>query len=269
MPWRLLDDQETDIYHSLAIDEALARVCAHSEIRMNTVRFWRAESAVVIGRFQCVHEEVNIPMCQERGIHIARRFTGGGAVYQDAGNLNFTICGDQRCEFISRRLQEFYDMFVGAVTKGLRNLGVPAEYVQDRYSIRVDGKKVTGTAGWVRSGVSFLHGTLLIESDLDTLNAVLRPIRGQPVYLRDRTRIRCKASHRDTVTNLRSEMKEDIDEQSIRRAILEAIEESTGESIEKGEMTREEETASERLYQERYSQSSWNLGTPVQKTQQP
>ena len=262
--WRLLIDKKTDVYWNLAIDEALARQNANSEKKSCTLRFWNTDKAVVIGRFQCVHEEVNMSFCKKKGIAIARRFTGGGAVYHDLGNLNFTICGDQRDPSVSKNLMEFYGTFIGAVSKSLRLLGVAANYDEDRACIRIGGKKVTGTAGWIKQGVSFLHGTLLLEADLEMLKESLNPPKGQPVYLRDSSRIRCKPSRRDNVTNLLDEMEEVISINEAQDAIIASLQEVTGADFTQSDLTPEERGTSQALYQSRYSQSDWNLGTPLQ-----
>lgn len=256
-----------DVFYNLAVDEALARVCASSEEKKSTLRFWKTKSAVVIGRFQCVHEEVNLSYCLENDIAIARRFTGGGAVFHDDGNLNFVICGDQQDAAVSRILADFYEVFVGAVVRALRSLNIPAEYDKTRNCIRSNGRKVTGTAGWIKRGVSFLHGTLLVNADLDMLRCALDPPAGQPVYLRDRTRIRCKPSERDHVTNLVDETEDKITQRDVINAIRDSVQAVIGQEVEAQKLTPEEKTASERLYQERYSQPSWNLGIRAQQDQ--
>ncbi len=266
MQWRLLLEKGTDIYRNLAVDEALARESAKRTEKTSTLRFWIADRSVVIGRFQCVHEEVNLAFCSSQRISIARRFTGGGAVYHDLGNLNFTVCGDQKDPSVSRNLMEFYSTFIGAVTESLRSLGPDAEYDEDRACIRVRGRKVTGTAGWMKQGVSFLHGTILVSADLDTLRESLTPDDAQPAYLRDSTRIRCKKSKRDTVTNLKDEIERTPSMKEIQTAIVTAFRKVTGADFVKGNLTAQERDTSQALYQSRYSQSDWNLGTPLLAT---
>ena len=63
MTWLLIEEDGTDVYHNLAYDEAVARVTADQVEKLNTLRFWRSDRAVVIGRFQCVHKEVNLSYC--------------------------------------------------------------------------------------------------------------------------------------------------------------------------------------------------------------
>lgn len=264
MAWRLIDEDSTDVYQNLAVDEAIARHTASQENKINTLRFWRSEKAVVIGRFQCVHKEVNLSYCEEKGIAIARRFTGGGAVYHDAGNLNFSICADRSEKFIPQTLKEIYELFIGNVSVALQSLDVPTQYDPVGSCIRIEDMKITGTAGWLKRGVVFLHGTLLINADLLMLRLSLSPTEGQPVYLRDRTRVRCMDSKRDNVTNIADQVKECPSDDEIKIAIAQSIEKFSEQPVQKGSLFQEEKDSAQALYQSRYSQSEWNQGTPTQ-----
>lgn len=263
MVWRVIKDGERDIYRNLSIEESLARVNADSAEKTNTLRLWQSNRSVVIGRFQCVHKEVDLDYCQKKGIRIARRFTGGGAVYHGRGNLNFTICADQRKPYVPRSLKKLYQGFVGSIANGLQEIGIPTAYDEKRSCLRIGEKKVTGTAGWIKQGVSFLHGTLLIDANLKTLERSLDAPAGQTRYLRDRTRIRCKRSKRDIVTNISAEVKSRPSDAKIRAAIVESIAAFTGERVESGNLTQMEVNTAQVLYQSRYSLDEWNLGIPA------
>lgn len=263
MVWRVIKDGERDIYRNLSIEESLARVNADSAEKTNTLRLWQSNRSVVIGRFQCVHKEVDLDYCQKKGIRIARRFTGGGAVYHGRGNLNFTICADQRKPYVPRSLKKLYQGFVGSIANGLQEIGIPTAYDEKRSCLRIGEKKVTGTAGWIKQGVSFLHGTLLIDANLKTLERSLDAPAGQTRYLRDRTRIRCKRSKRDIVTNISAEVKSRPSDVKIRAAIVESIAAFTGERVESGNLTQMEVNTAQVLYQSRYSLDEWNLGIPA------
>lgn len=261
MSWRLIEEIDNDVYHNLAIDESLARTLAKQDEKVNTLRFWRSDSAVVIGRFQCVHEEVNLAYCDENQIAIARRFTGGGTVYHDQGNLNFSICVDKKERYVPRSLKDIYERFIGSVADSLHSIEVPAVYDPEGACIRIGGLKITGTAGWLKRGIAFLHGTLLIDADLVSLHESLNPPENQPVYLRDKSRIRCTDSKRDVVTNISAEVVNCPNLEDIKASIVDSIESVSGQSTEKGELTKVEKDTSQVLYQSRYSKSSWNLGT--------
>ncbi len=264
MTWRLIDEDSTDVYQNLAVDETVARFTASQENKVNTLRFWRSNRAVVIGRFQCVHKEVNLSFCEENMISIARRFTGGGAVYHDLGNLNFSICADRSEKYVPKTLKEIYEYFIGNVSEALKSIDIPTQYDPIGSCIRIEDLKITGTAGWLKRGVAFLHGTLLINSDLPMLRQSLSPPEGQPVFLRDKTRVRCMDSKRDHVTNIADQVKKCPSIEAIKKAIAQSIEISSRQSVQKGSLSQEEKDTAQTLYQSRYSQSEWNLGTPAQ-----
>jgi lipoate-protein ligase A len=262
MPWRLLEDDEVDIHRNLAVEEALAMVNSERKYKLNTMRLWRATNAVVIGRFQCVHKEADVNYCKKNGITIARRFTGGGAVFHDMGNLNFTLCMDQKEAYVAKTLPTLYQDFVGAVARGLTDIGVPAKFDKQRSCIRIGSKKITGTAGWIKRGVSFIHGTLLIDPNLEFLERSLRAPPDQPRYMRDNRRIRCMESKRDPVTSLSEALSERPSDIEITSAITESIKGFTGANMETGELSDREQETAHALYQSRYSQSEWNMGMP-------
>ncbi|MHA2005484.1 MAG: lipoate--protein ligase family protein [Candidatus Thorarchaeota archaeon] len=261
MAWRLLENGVIDIQRSLAVEEALAVVNSEAKAKVNTLRLWRATDAVVIGRFQCVHREADIDYCDQNGIAIARRFTGGGAVFHDMGNLNFTLCMDQKDAYVAKTLPTLYRNFVGAVAMGLTDVGVPARFDKQRSCIRIGKKKITGTAGWIKRGVSFIHGTLLIDSNLTHLERSLRAPSDQPQYRRDKRRIRCMESKQDIVTSLAEALDEYPSDKEITNAITDSIQSFTGVEIVLGKLSDQERATSHALYQSRYSQSEWNLGT--------
>ena len=264
MTWRLIDEDSTDVYQNLAFDEAVARITASRAEKSNTLRFWRSNSAVVIGRFQCVHKEVNLSYCEENRITVARRFTGGGAVYHDFGNLNFSICANRSERYVPQSLREIYELFIGNVATALQSLDVPTRYDPVGSCIRINDLKITGTAGWLKRGVAFLHGTLLINADLPMLRQSLSPPKGQPVFLRDKTRVRCMDSKRDIVTNIADHVKVCPSDEAIKNAIAYRIEKISEQIVKKGSLSQEERDTAQALYQSRYSQSEWNLGTPAQ-----
>jgi lipoate-protein ligase A len=262
MSWRLLEEGEIEIHRNLAVEEALALVNSEAQVKANTLRLWRATDAVVIGRFQCVHKEADINYCNQNGIAIARRFTGGGAVFHDLGNLNFTLCMDQKEAYVAKTLPTLYRNFVGAVAKGLTDIGVPAQFDRERSCIRIGKKKITGTAGWIKRGVSFIHGTLLIDSNLKHLERSLTAPSDQPRYLRDKRKIRCMESKRDIVTSVSKAVSNRPSDNEIATAITDSIQDFAGVSLVLGKLSEEERTTAHALYQSRYSQSEWNLGTP-------
>ena len=127
---------------------------------------WRNAPSVIIGLNQSAYAEVNLPYLESKGIALARRVTGGGAVYHDLQNLNYTIVGK------SRDLNADYPDYLHFVVNALRELGVPAE-LSGRNDIMVDGRKCSGYAKRVWKDRLMVHGTLMFDVDLETLQEVL------------------------------------------------------------------------------------------------
>ena len=171
---------------------------------------WQNRSAVIIGKHQDTLAEINRPFVEQRGIQVVRRLSGGGAVYHDLGNLNYTIITDAgSTEKLDMRL------FCQPVLRLLRKLGVPAE-LTGRNDMTVDGQKFSGSAQYLRQGRILHHGTLLFDSDLSTVQQALRV---------DPDKIRSKglASVRSRVTNLKPWLPAGMDLPRFRAALLEEI----------------------------------------------
>ncbi len=250
--WRLIDlEYRDDPFRNLAVEEAIPRMVGEGRVP-NTVRFWRNSNTIVLGCFQSVELEVNFQACKETGAQVVRRFTGGGAVYHDSGNLNYAISLRRGhplvpvddLQSVFRRLSE------GAVL-GLRNLGVKAEF-QPINDIQVDGRKVSGAAGSIRWGAVFHHGCILVASDLSILGKVLKVPR---VKLADKH----VASVQKRVTTVQVELDRDISTGEVREAMIRGVEDSYDVVLEEDELTEDELALAEELFESKYSRSEWNL----------
>ena len=127
---------------------------------------WRNAPAVIIGLNQNAYAEVNLNYLEEKGIMLARRVTGGGAVYHDLENLNYTIVGK------SRDLAEDYPDYLYYMVNALRELGAPAE-LSGRNDIMVEGRKCSGYAKRVWKDRLMVHGTLMFDVDLEDMMQAL------------------------------------------------------------------------------------------------
>src|SRR3990172_11459157 len=218
----------------------------------NTVRFWHNSNTIVIGCFQSAPLEVNFDACKETGTTVVRRFTGGGAVYHDAGNLNYAISLREGHPLVpdSGLQQVFRKLSEGAV-RGLRAMGVQAEF-QPINDIQVNGRKVSGAAGSIRWGAVFHHGCILVSSHLAILGKVLNVPK---VKLADKH----VASVQKHVTTVRDELGRDVSTREARDAIVHGIEASYGVRLEEDELSREELALAEDLYLSKYRRSECNL----------
>ncbi len=179
-------------YLNLAIEEYL-----FNNSDDDVFMLWQNEPTVVIGRNQNAHVEINKKVVAEKGIHIARRITGGGAVYHDLGNLNYTFISSGG----SRTLD--FEYFTAPIIEALGSIGVLAE-LSGRNDLTVLGKKISGNAQSVKEGRVLHHGTILFDTDLDMLSSVLNV---------DKEKIKSKAvkSTRSRVTNIKPLLAEKMD----------------------------------------------------------
>ena len=152
---KYLLNSSTDPYFNMALDE----FCLENIVMEEPYFYlWRNRPSVIIGLNQNAWSEVNLDYLRDNGITLARRVTGGGAVYHDLQNLNYTIVG------LSLTPQPIID--------ALLRLGVPAE-LSGRNDIFVEGRKVSGYARRVSGCQEIIHGTLMYDVDLETLTHVL------------------------------------------------------------------------------------------------
>jgi len=149
-------------YLNLAIEEYM-----FDKFEDSVFILWQNEPTVVIGKNQNAYTEVDVSAANERGVHIARRITGGGAVYHDLGNLNYTFIADGEDKTLN------FEYFTAPIIKALSSLGITAT-LSGRNDIEINGKKISGNAQCNRGGRVLHHGTLLFDSDLDILSGILR-----------------------------------------------------------------------------------------------
>lgn len=147
----------TDAHWNMAHDEFLLE-----GLRDTVFSLWQNAPAVIIGLNQSAYAEVNLPYLEEHGIKLARRVTGGGAVYHDLGNLNYSIAGP------TREVESYYDLMADA----LRRLGLPAERT-GRNDILVNGLKCSGWAKRLSKDRMMIHGTLMWDVDFEALTEAL------------------------------------------------------------------------------------------------
>lgn len=177
-----------DIRRNLATEQYLMN---SDKLKLPVVLFYIEDRCVIVGRNQNTLEEVNQSYCKEHGVTVTRRLSGGGAMYQDLGNLCFSFIVDSKN-------QEFGDFkkMVSPIVDALHDMGVTGAEVTGRNDIVVDGKKFSGNAMYTRGGKTFSHGTLMLDVDTSevakTLTVPLDKIQSKGIK-----------SVRSRVTNLR------------------------------------------------------------------
>ncbi len=241
MKWRFIELDTTDPAFNLAVEEyvfnSLSRDYAYFML-------WQNRPSVIIGRHQNTVAEVNEDFIRENGVAVVRRLSGGGAVYHDLGNLNFTFIRDGE----SSRLD--LSVFCEPVAVALRELGVPAE-VNGRNDITVEGQKISGNAQYVREGRVMHHGTLLFSADLEAAGKALTP---------SSKKLKSKgvASVRSRITTVGRYMPEGVTLDDFKKLLLEKL--FAGQPMEVYELTEEDLGVIEGLRRDRYATRQWNYG---------
>lgn len=169
---------------------------------------WQAPPAVIFGRNQVMEAEVNLQFCRDNGIDIVRRKSGGGCVYSDMGNIMMSYVSDQS------GVEVVFSRYMEKIVSALRSLGVNA-VSSGRNDIMVEGRKISGNAFEILPHSSIVHGTLLFDVDMDSLESAITP---------SKAKISSKGvgSVRQHIANL-TEFIEAVDASDIRRALETAL----------------------------------------------
>ncbi len=242
--FKYIDLYTTDPYFNLACEQyvfdCLSTDCSY-------LMLWQNKDTVVVGKYQNTYAEINTEYAAQRHIKVARRLSGGGAVYHDLGNLNYTFITD------AGSLEQLdLHAFCEPVINSLRLLGVTAER-NSRNDLTVNGLKFSGSSQYLKRGRVMHHGTLLFDSDLTVINDVLRT---------DGSKITAKGSKsvKSRVTNL----KEYIPDKSLtisrfRQLLLHEL--LRGQEAEAYRFTAEDRRQIRALRETVYSRWDWNYGT--------
>jgi lipoate---protein ligase len=154
---------------NIAMTAALAELHGAGEIP-DTLRFQRFQPCVLVGRNQDIRREVRLDRCRQKGIAFARRLTGGGAVYMDAGILSWEIVAGRRR--FGADLAEAAEKICTAVADGLAHLGVPARFSPPN-AIEARGRKISGASGYFEGATLVYEGTVLVDFDIRDMADVL------------------------------------------------------------------------------------------------
>ncbi len=237
---------QTDPYFNLAAEEYLLKTATE-----DLLVFWRNAPCVVIGKHQNPYVETNRRFLDENGIPVIRRISGGGAVYHDLGNLNFSFI-----YFVNEGAEKVnFDRFLAPIASVLRELGVDVE-IGKRHDLLTNGLKFSGNAEHVYKNKVLHHGTLLFDSNLDHLQQALSV----------KSDIRAGAavsSVRSSVTNLLPFFKEPLSGEKFTSIILKNCKKQF-QVADDFEMSEPDLAAIQELAQEKYRTWEWNYGyTPA------
>ena len=194
--------ENTDPYFNLASEEYLLRIFSD-----DCFLLYRNEPSIVVGKHQNTFSEINYRYVLENGIKVVRRISGGGTVFHDLGNLNFSfITTGEPGQLVD------YKKYLEPIVAALRTIGANAD-ISERNDLFIKGKKITGTASHVHKNRVMHHGTLLFSSEMGDLSEALK---GSPVNYSDKA----VKSIRSKVTNIRDHLVDDIDVVQFRDVIM-------------------------------------------------
>ncbi|SDT17169.1 lipoate-protein ligase A [Paenibacillaceae bacterium GAS479] len=227
---------------NLALEEYVLR---HLPADNDYLLFYINEPSIIIGKNQNTLEEINEDYVRERGIHVVRRLSGGGAVYHDHGNLNYSFITKDDGESF-RNYKKFTEPVIGA----LRSMGVEAE-LSGRNDIQVGERKISGTAQFATRGRMYTHGTLLFNSDISHVASALKV---NPEKFKSKS----TKSVRSRVANISEFLQEPMTVQQFRSRVLESL--YKGEPVETYELTESDWAGVRKIAEERYRSWDWNYG---------
>lgn len=227
---------------NLAIEKYLLDSVAPNEC---ILYLWQNQNTVVIGRNQNAWKECRLSLLEEEGGRLARRLSGGGAVFHDLGNLNFTFLLPREDFDIPKQLQ--------VICNACRSFGIPAE-ISGRNDLTAAGMKFSGNAFYKSGSRAYHHGTLLLNADLDKLTRYLSP---------PKAKLEAKgvASVRSRVENLCA-MESSVTKEAMMQQLIAAAEKVYGFTAQELVFTPEMAAETARLTQ-KYASREWRLGANV------
>jgi len=241
---------------NMAVDEAVLRARIEN-IVPNTLRFYCwMPSAVSMGKFQSVGNEVQLENCRRHGVGVVRRITGGGAVYHAAEDeVTYSVIAGKG-DLGAKDIADVYARIYAGLAEAIKILGMTADFNEGDAKVcpnlTVNGKKISGSAQCHKNGVVLQHGTLLLKVNLEKMFTFLRvPWAKTCMETVD------VAKHK--ITSIGEELGNDVSVAEVNWALVEGFRKSLNVKLVDGELTPYERELAEKLCKEKYATDDWNL----------
>lgn len=239
-------DSETDPCRNLAAEEYLLK-----HFDQPVFRLWRNSPCVVIGRNQNALAEIDVDYVRKHGITVVRRLSGGGAVFHDLGNVNFTFIETRRD---GEDTSAMFRRFTAPILAALQNLGIDAR-LEGRNDLCIDGRKFSGNALCIDHSRVLQHGTLLFSASMPALAGALK---NRPEKYSDKA----VKSNVSRVTNISSHLHQTMD----CLQFMEYLGDFIGLGTPRYTYSVADMAAIDTLYREKYSTDGWNFATSPRYT---
>lgn len=241
---RYLLDKTTDPYFNLAAEEYLLKNCDEPVFRL-----WRNEPSVIVGRYQNAAAEINRLWVEQHHIPVVRRLSGGGAVFHDLGNINYTFIDIRRD---GEDTSAMFRRFTSPIIFALRAIGVDA-YLEGRNDLLIAGRKFSGNAIAVHRDRVLQHGTLLFDSSIGNLSAALNT---RPEKFADKA-VKSNAARVTNIAEHLPQAKREMTVEGMMTYLMECIA-AGGKGM--SEYSEAELKAINELKDSRYATAGWNYG---------
>jgi lipoate-protein ligase A len=249
--FRFLDLEVNSAFDNMATDEAIM-LSLKEGVVPPTLRLYRWQpSAVSIGTFQGMTEEVDVEFCRSQGIDCIRRITGGGAVYHDLdGEVTYSILLPKGHPLVPDDIVESYKILCSGIIEALDILGIKSEF-KPINDIVVGGKKISGNAQTRRHSCVLQHGTTLLDLDVELMFTILK-------VPQEKISDKMIADVKQRVTSIRDLQGDSVTVSDLKDALREGFSKALKVSLEEGVLTKKEKLDAAQLSSEKYTTKEWN-----------
>ncbi|WP_273062332.1 lipoate--protein ligase [Colibacter massiliensis] len=240
---KYLEVKSTDPYLNLALENYIFE---YMEPKEDCFLLWQIDNTILVGKHQNTVEEINCKFVDEHHIHVVRRLTGGGAVFHDLGNINYS--------FIVKRQRDRdfnFAVFAEPVLRVMNNLGIKAEF-SGRNDLLIDGMKFSGNAQCVNEERLLHHGCIMVDADVDYLSSALQ-------VKKKKYESRSIKSVRSRVTSVNSHLSIPLNAAQFKKLLLQEVLKDN-ENMEPLVITEADWENIKKLKEKRFAAWQWNYG---------